>query len=287
MRQDTNTFNTIAIVTGTSRGLGQALAQQLANQSTYLLSIARQAQVDEKTAQNAKQHGCHLHHISADLSDAKELATVGQQIHEWLTKSGQALALTAVQTAKHPIRFFLINNAGTLGPMAQFNGLAQDFESPAIITQTLTLNLSAPIYLSSVFLQTTQSYRELNADLNICVQVMNISSGAGRNAYPGWSVYCASKTALDRYSEVAQLEAPFAQIVSMAPGVIDTSMQAHIRSRCTQDFPSVQRFKDLHEQQALNRPHDVARQLLTYSLHPDFGSKTLDDIRLITLENHD
>ena len=95
-------------------------------------------------------------------------------------------------------------------------------------------------------------------------------------------MYCASKAALDRYSEVLQVEAPFAQIASIAPGVLDTAMQADIRQSTAEDFPNIQRFIDLHAEQALSSPLAVAKQISAHSLSPEFGQQTLQDIRLIT-----
>ena len=118
--------------------------------------------------------------------------------------------------------------------------------------------------------------------LSALIQAINISSGAARKPYPGWAVYCASKAALDRYSEVLQVEAPFAQIASIAPGVLDTAMQADIRQSTAEDFPNIQRFIDLHAEQVLSSPLAVAKQILAYSLSPEFGQQTLQDIRLIT-----
>ena len=131
-------------------------------------------------------------------------------------------------------------------------------------------------------MHTAKSSHEAHSSVTPQIQVINISSGAARKPYPGWAVYCASKAALDRYSEVLQVEAPFAQIASIAPGVLDTAMQADIRQSTAEDFPNIQRFIDLHAEQALSSPLAVAKQILAYSLSPEFGQQTLQDIRLIT-----
>ena len=188
----------------------------------------------------------------------------------------------AALNSQVPERYLLINNAGTLGPMAQYVGLAQLGSESATIAQAMNLNISAVIYLSSVFVHTAKSSHEAHSSVTPQIQVINISSGAARKPYPGWAVYCASKAALDRYSEVLQVEAPFAQIASIAPGVLDTAMQADIRQSTAEDFPNIQRFIDLHAEQALSSPLAVAKQILAYSLSPEFGQQTLQDIRLIT-----
>ncbi len=273
---------TVAIVTGASRGLGQAFAHQLATQCTHLITIARQAEADKSTAELAAQHGCELLHISSDLSDPAQWTGLAHTIRTWLN------TLQSTDATLLPERYLLINNAGSLGPMAQYAGLAELGAESAAIAQTMNLNISAVIYLSSVFVQAAKQASDAHAASSSStaasarIQVMNISSGAARNAYPGWAVYCASKAALDRYSEVLQVEAPFAQVVSIAPGVLDTAMQADIRQSTVEDFPNLQRFIDLHAEQGLSSPQEVAQQLLAYSLSPDFGHETLQDIRLIT-----
>ncbi len=251
-------MKTIAMVTGASKGLGLALAEQLARECDTLITVARQRHV-HSVSDIASHSACQHIHYAADLSDMAQVTALCKKLNPILQ--------TPVQ------RYLLINNAGALGPMAQYHGLESSLS--AQIAQTFNLNISAVITLTSHFLTLCEQHN------NAKVQVINISSGAARNAYPGWGVYCASKAALDRYSEVAQLEAPFAQIVSLAPGVIDTDMQANIRSSNEKDFPNLQRFKDLHANQALSSATETAQKILAYSQRADFGQQTLSDIRLI------
>lgn len=251
-------MRTIAIVTGASRGLGEAFAQQLAKECTVLITVSRHT-ITENIQHIAQQQHCQLHHFSLDLADPQDLAQLCNALPEFLSLPAE--------------RYLLINNAGSLGPMAQYHGLSPD--KTALITQTFAVNVSAAITLSSAFLTLCQAHT------NAKIQVINISSGAARNAYPGWAVYCASKAALDRYTEVVKLEAPFAQIVSLAPGVVDTSMQSTIRASNENDFPKLQRFKDLHTNQELSSANEVASKILAYSLSPAFAQQTLSDIRLI------
>lgn len=274
---------TVAIVTGASRGLGLALTQGLLSQGAHVMTIARQAQADEASLNLAAQAGVQLKHLSADLGDPTQWPMVAQAMQDWLKHLSQQAGFKAE-------RYLLINNAGSLGPMAQFDHLGQDAAQATAIAQTFNLNIGAVIHLSSAFVQaaeqlskpsTQQTAQQANHSPT-AIQVINISSGAARNAYPGWAVYCASKAALDRYSEVLQVEAPFVKVVSIAPGVLDTAMQVDIRQTSSADFPNVQRFIDLHTEQALSSPTTAAQQILAYSLSPDFGSQTLQDIRLIT-----
>jgi NAD(P)-dependent dehydrogenase (short-subunit alcohol dehydrogenase family) len=109
---------------------------------------------------------------------------------------------------------------------------------------------------------------------------MLISSGAGRQAIPGWGVYCATKAALDRYAEVVSVEqGTRARIVAVAPGVINTPMQETIRNADSKRFPVLDTFVQLHQQGALAQPAHVAEQLLSFIEDDSFGQKTIDDIR--------
>jgi benzil reductase ((S)-benzoin forming) len=76
-------------------------------------------------------------------------------------------------------------------------------------------------------------------------RIVHISSGAGRTAYPGWSIYCATKAALDHHARTVVLDANRAlRICSVAPGVIDTGMQAEIRGSGEEKFPLREKFEE-------------------------------------------
>jgi NAD(P)-dependent dehydrogenase (short-subunit alcohol dehydrogenase family) len=113
--------------------------------------------------------------------------------------------------------------------------------------------------------------------------VLNISSGAGRTPIGGWAPYCAAKAGLDHFSRVSALDEARqpnpAQIVSLAPGVIETAMQAQLRAADAAGFPNKQHFLDLHATGKLATPEDGARRVLAYLARPDFGSNPVADVR--------
>src|SRR5690606_5573085 len=133
-------------------------------------------------------------------------------------------------------RYLLLNNAGTVEPVSLADGLV-DAQS---IERAINLNVVAVMVLTAAFLRTAPK----GADRRI----MNISSGAGRKPTAGWPVYCATKAALDHYTRVLAEENPDLRVASLAPGVIDTAMQEHIRSSDRRQFPDLDRFLQLHEQ---------------------------------------
>lgn len=243
---------TVAIVTGASRGLGQALAAALLEQGAQLIAIARGRSAELERLAGQGPGG--LEQIQADLSDPAAAGRVAAQLAGSLPKDAG--------------RYLLINNAGMVDPVRQ----ADQLDDAGAISAAFSLNVTSVILLCSAFLK---AVKPLQAD----ARIVNISSGAGRSATPGWGVYCATKAALDHYTQVLNAENHGVRAVSLAPGVIDTGMQQAIRASDPRDFPNVQRFEQMHRQNQLAAPADVAARILRYVNEADFGSTVLDDIR--------
>lgn len=253
MTANTPESSAIAIVTGASRGLGEALASGLIRQGTALITLARRrnAALDKL----AEQHGVSLTQIQADLSDPLAARRAGEEVN----------ALIPADVT----RCILINNAGTVEPISNSARLSD----AAAINAALTLNVTSVMLLSAAVLDAAL---RANADYRI----LNISSGAGRNPMPGWGVYCATKAAVDMYTRVlAQEHSGKVRAASLAPGVIDTDMQQVIRSSDAGDFPNLERFQNLHRQGQLSSPEHIADRIIQYIDRDDFGTTVLDDIR--------
>lgn len=243
---------TVAIVTGASRGLGQALAMGLMEKDTRLITVARNHNAE--LSARAEETGCALQQVQSDLANPAAAERVARQVVAGLPQGAK--------------RYVLINNAGTVAPIRQ----ASELDNAALITAAFSLNVTSVMLIAAAFLQ---AVKPLKADCRI----VNISSGAGRNPTPGWGVYCATKAALDHYTRVLHAENHGVRIVSLAPGVINTDMQETIRGSAASDFPNVDRFAQMHEQGQLASPADVAARILRYLAHDDFGANVLDDIR--------
>lgn len=244
--------DTVAIITGASRGLGQSLALNLLGHTTQLFTLARSH--NPVLASEAEHHGYPLQQIQVDLANPQATEMAAHTLMEQLPTGAT--------------RYLLINNAGTVDPMAQANQL----DTAHAITAAFNLNVTSVMLLTSAFLNRV---KPLQAD----ARIMNISSGAGRNPTPGWGVYCATKAALDLYTRVTDAEQHGVRIVSIAPGVVDTSMQSSIRDASPEHFPNVARFQSLHNQGQLASPDSVAQRLLNYLNDPSFGHTVIDDIR--------
>lgn len=246
--------DTIAILTGASRGIGAALARGLARPGTRLITLARRA--DPDLATHAQAQGAELEQIQVDLSDLQAAAAAATRIASALPHDAR--------------RYLLINNAGTVQPVASAASLTEG----AAIAGAFNLNVTAVMLLSAHFVSAVQGLQAQR-------RILNISSGAGRNPNAGWGVYCATKAALDMYTRVLNQEqgANGVRAVALAPGVVDTDMQQAIRASDPSSFPALSRFQELHATGQLASPSAVADRILAYLDRDDFGATEIDDIR--------
>ncbi len=241
-----------AIVTGHSRGLGEALAAALLQREIAVLGLSRQG-----NAALAAQHGTALCEVALDLGQDG-----GAALATWLDSGALARWLAEdTETA------MLVNNAGTLAPMGLLG-----MHGASEIARGVTLNVSAPLMLSDAFCRATRDLSDR--------RILHVSSGAARTPYPGWSVYCATKAALDHHARAVAAEAhPGLRIASVAPGVLDTAMQAEIRSSSLERFPQRARFEDLHRNGELSAPSHAAARMVDHLLGEHFGRATTTDLR--------
>ena len=238
-----------AIVTGHSRGLGAAIAENLLERGIAVLGIARHG-----NAALATRFPDLLQEATLDLADLSALENWLEHGHLSRFVGGEALAL-------------LINNAGLLQPI----GLVGT-QPAAGIAQSVSANVAAPLMLANTF--------AADASAQHVRRIVHISSGAARKPYAGWSVYCASKAALDHHARAVAEEAqPGLQICSLAPGVIDTDMQGEIRAADEADFPQRERFAALKSSGALESPERCAAAMVSHLLSDTFGRDPVADLR--------
>lgn len=246
----------LTIITGASRGMGLAMAQQLLDAGHELLCISRKT--NPQLDSHAAAAGVACEQWPQDLARASEAA---QRLENWL----EAQASRAFESVT------LINNAALLpkiAPLAQVP--AADLEDG------LRVNLEAPLLLTSAFLRATAGWKAVR-------KVLNISSGNGRRPMASQALYSAAKAGMDHFTRcVALEEAPQpngARLCSLAPGVIDTDMQTHLRNSDPHAFPDIARFVEMKEQGTLVSPEEGARRVLAYLARPDFGSNPVGDVR--------
>jgi NAD(P)-dependent dehydrogenase (short-subunit alcohol dehydrogenase family) len=187
-------FNQTLLITGASRGLGLALARALAESGATLLLDARgTGPLEEVRAELS--HLSHVVAIHGDISDA----------HHRQELASAAASLGGLDA--------LVNNASFLGPSPQPELLDYPLE---ILEQVYRTNVIAQLGV-------IQAVREV---LKPGARILNITSDAGVEAYPGWGGYGSSKAAFEHLSAILAEENPQWKVYWVDPGDMRTQMQA-------------------------------------------------------------
>ncbi len=247
----------LCILTGASRGMGAAMAEQLLAPDRLLLCISRHRS-DALAAQAEAIGGAQCEQWTLDLA---EPVSVAAKLQGWIG----ALDGAAFSSAT------LINNAAALtrvGPI--------DACSEAELSAAMRVSLEAPVLLTAAFLRATRAWTGHK-------RVLNVSSGLGRRAMAGQASYCAAKAGMDHFSRALALDeanrAHGAKVVSLAPGVIDTDMQVHLRASDAAGFPDKANFVDLKDKGQLTSADEAAKRVLGYLARADFGANPVADVR--------
>ena len=244
------------ILTGASRGMGLAMAQQLLKHGNVLLCISRHDNPSLATA--AQKADVPLTQWTHDLADGEGAS---DRLREWLKSQNPA----------HFASASLINNAGVIPPIVPLRQ-----SNPADLALALRVGLEAPMALSAAFLEATQSWPMPR-------KVLNISSGLGRYPMASQAGYCAAKAGMDHFTRCMALDealqANGAKVCSLAPGVIDTDMQVQLRGAAGEAFPDQSKFLQLKAQGQLSSPEAAAEQVLRFLARPDFGREPVADVR--------
>jgi len=246
----------LTILTGASRGMGLAMAQQLLQPGALVLCISRQRNAGLQA--QAEAAGAVLEQWSADLAEG---GPVAQRLGLWL----------GAMDPKTLAGASLINNAGVISPLVALRD-----SDPAALAQALRVGLEAPMQLCTAFLDATR-------DWTVPRKVLNISSGLGRRAMASSAAYCAAKAGMDHFTRCLALEEAAlpqgATVCSLAPGVIATDMQVQLRSADPAHFPDLATFQGLHAGGQLSSPEDAARRVLAYLNSASFGQDAVGDVR--------
>ena len=208
-------------VTGGTSGLGLALVRRLAAQGARVAFVARTARTVDEVARETGAYG-----IVGDVGLKEDIHPIALQI------TGNLGGLDA-----------LVNNASSLGPAPL--ALLADTECEDL-ERALAVNLVGPFRLTkALFGALAASAREGRG-----AAVVNISSDAAVNAYPGWGAYGASKAALSHLTAIwaEEAKADGVAFLSIDPGDMDTPLHALA-------VPDADRA-------ALKRPEDAAAEIV-------------------------
>jgi NAD(P)-dependent dehydrogenase (short-subunit alcohol dehydrogenase family) len=199
MRSETDLKRLRVAVSGGTSGLGLALVRRLAERGARVAFVARTFAAVERTAAATGAAG-----IVGDVGRKEDIYPTALQILG---------ALGGLDV--------LVNNASSLGPVPL--ALLADTECEEV-EEALAVNLLGPFRLTkALFGALAASAREERGAL-----VVNISSDAAVNAYPGWGAYGASKAALRHLSAIWDAEAAGdgVRFLSFDPGDMDTPLHA-------------------------------------------------------------
>jgi len=211
--------NRIAIVTGTSSGIGAATAEILLREGWTVVGISRR---------NVEFTSAGYRHLQVDLADLDELSSTLDSEVAPLLENGDWK------------RIGLVNNAALAGELRTIEEI-----DPAGATAAYTVNVIAPLVL--------MGFVTRHAGPGAALRIVNVSTGAAIHPLPGASDYGGSKAALRLVSMTLASELGSEKraggprgdfsVLSYAPGVVDTAMQVSLRS---QSSPWSELFAGFH-----------------------------------------
>ena len=230
----------LALVTGTSSGIGSALAGLLLERGWTVVGVARRP---------ARIEHPRYRHLVLDLADPTRVMTAFE--HE----------LAPLVADQHWQRVSLVNNAASADLLTSAEQI-----DPVALLRLYAINTAAPVWLMGFVVRRSPP--------RAAVRIVNVSSGAAVGAFPGLAAYGSSKAALRMAGMVlaAELASPHrglrvptdVAILSYEPGVVDTPMQGLARSQAPETFPSVQLFQDFAARGLLVQPEVPAAEIVAF-----------------------
>lgn len=228
-----NKFDTAIFVTGVSKGIGEALVNVLLDSTNYRVF---------GIGRNSNFKHENYTFLPLDLNNPDQ---VTEFVFPDLLEQ----------------KVVLINNAGIIGEIGPVGTLSTES-----FQQIQQINLIAPQILINRFLNQFETNKSQ-------IQIINISSGAGKRPIDSWSAYCSSKAGLDLFSLTVQKEITLRDkshifIYALSPGVVDTKMQEEIRKVSPELFLESARFHELKDSGELLKPSFVANKILKLVENP-------------------
>ena len=224
------------IITGASRGLGEAASRIAAQMGSNIVLMARSGNHIELIAREIQSHGGQALAITGDVSQELDCKNV---VVEALRRFGRLDAL--------------VNNAGTIepiGPIAETD--------PQAWEANWRTNLLGPLML----IQTALPFLRQSKG-----RVINVSSGAAVKVVRSWGAYSTAKAALNHVNRFLAEEESDITAIAFRPGVVDTAMQASIRSAEKMHPEEQTIFVGYHTAGELLPPELPGRSLVTLALY--------------------
>ena len=202
------------IVFGASRGLGEAVALELAAKGFAVAAVCRRKDDSIAVARRIECAGGAALPLTADVTDFSAIDAAAEQAATW--RGGLA---------------GIVNNAGVIDPIS-----ALIESDPATWAKLISVNLVG-------------AYNCVRASvprLDAGGVVVNVSSGAASHPMEGWSAYCVSKAGLAMLTQSIAHENPGIRAYGFRPGVVDTDMQGLIRASGINRVSKLKREDLLH-----------------------------------------
>lgn len=219
--------NNLHIITGASRGLGFEIAKHLAENGDTVINLSRSQVIGPLS----------IHNFNIDLAANFSAQAVWSEILK-------------IQPLEQFYQVSLINNAGMIAPIGAAEKIDEDQ-----IKQNIAVNFTAPILIGAEFLRVTKAHQGPRV-------LFNVSSGVAKSPKSHWSVYSAAKAGLEAFSTAVykeQDDPSLTKVIIFNPGIMDTEMQAQLRTSSEADFPELKRFIDYKHNGDLRDPALVGR----------------------------
>jgi 3-oxoacyl-[acyl-carrier protein] reductase len=245
-------------VTGASSGLGRAIAESAAAGGAKVALMARRERKLNEIVNDIEAKGGEAIALPTDVSNIRSL----QESFKIIDSKLGGIDI-------------VFNCAGVVEPISYLTETSPD-----------SLLMSLKINVFGIYLMTLEALRRM-VKQDKGGTIINITSGAGINAYAGWSAYCSQKAAVNMFTKCVALEIsdkPI-RIAAISPGPFESGMQETIRGVSTHRFPSRDKFINLYEEGKLNTPDRLAKILIDLSLSewPEL-SGVMGDLRSVDFQ---
>ncbi|PKK83918.1 MAG: hypothetical protein CVT49_05700 [candidate division Zixibacteria bacterium HGW-Zixibacteria-1] len=245
--------NKVIVITGASAGLGRALAMEAGHRKARVVLLARGKTELEKVRKLIIESGGEALVLPTDMTKPPDVALSFAEIESRWSRVD-----------------ILFNVAGVVEPVKRLVNAGDDE-----IVQSLMINVLG------VYIGSREAVKIMQKQLSGGT-IINITSGAAKRVYVGWSLYGSQKAAVDHFTRVVaeELKETPIRIAALSPGPFDSHMQKVMRGTDISDFPVKDRFVELHRSGKLATPEQLAPMILDIALTdwPELSGR-VEDIR--------
>ncbi|MCO7127694.1 SDR family NAD(P)-dependent oxidoreductase [Sporolactobacillus shoreicorticis] len=245
----------VAVVTGASKGLGFETANLFCSHGLDVIGLSR-SRNEAMRKLNAK-YGRSFHYLSLDLT------------HESAVERAMIDVCTEI-IGRVPGKVYVVNNAGTVEPIERLGHLDNQ-----AIRKSVHLNVLAPLLINNMLLKQL-AHRAMD------VSIMNVTSGAAERPIYGWSIYGATKAAINLHTKAAGLEQNQINsrhcMAAFSLGIMNTDMQGTIRQSSPDAFAEIETFKSFKSEDKLRQPGEVAHALVNLMLNGQVENGCIYDV---------